>query len=177
MYKNTMYIPTITSWLHSQWQSYIATKKSHCEFDPHNNSVLGAEHRTKIILSTEHQYKNNFVTPKQRKLWKETNSETIFHSNRSWQVSRQLLKPKILNNKFNLILDIFFYELMLPKLQNCIATVFWFQTIIVIVPLQKFREKLSKGAITNDHSNRSSSPSRLRTNVTITEKLKNPKFS
>ena len=32
-------------------------KKSHCEFDPHNNSVLGTEHRTKIILSTEHQYK------------------------------------------------------------------------------------------------------------------------
>ena len=52
-----------------------------------------------------------------------------------------------------------------------------FKTITVIVPLQKFRQKLSKGAITNDHSNRSSSPSRLRTNVTITEKLKNPKFS
>ena len=26
MYRNTMYIPTITSWLHSQWQSYIAIK-------------------------------------------------------------------------------------------------------------------------------------------------------
>ena len=51
-----------------------------------------------------------------------------------------------------------------------------FQTITVIVPLQKFR-KLSKGAITNDHSNGSTSPSRLLTNVTITEKLKNPKFS
>ncbi len=37
--------------------------------------------------------------------------------------------------------------------------------------------KLRKGAITNDHSNGSTSPSRLLTNVTITEKLKNPKFS
>ncbi len=53
-------------------------KKSHCEIDPHNNSVLGVEHQRKIILSTEHQYKNNFVTPKQRKILKETNSETIF---------------------------------------------------------------------------------------------------
>ncbi len=52
-----------------------------------------------------------------------------------------------------------------------------FQTITVIVPLQKFREKLSKGAITNHHSNGSTSPSRLSTNVTITEKLKNPQFS
>ncbi len=26
MYKNTMYISTITSWLHSQWQSYIGIK-------------------------------------------------------------------------------------------------------------------------------------------------------
>ncbi len=59
---------------------------------------------------------------------------------------------------------------------NCIATVFW--TITVIVPLQKFRKKkLRKGAITNEHSNGSTSPSRLLTNVTITEKLKNPKFS
>ena len=60
---------------------------------------------------------------------------------------------------------------------NCIATVFRLKTITVIVPLQKFREKLSKGAITNDQSNGSTSPSRLSTNVTITEKLKNLKFS
>ena len=51
-----------------------------------------------------------------------------------------------------------------------------FKTITVIVPLQKFREELSKGAIMNDHSNGSTSPSRLSTNVTITEKLKNPQF-
>ena len=66
-----------------------------------------------------------------------------------------------------------------PNCKHCIATVFrfFFKTITVIVPLQKFREKLSKGAITNDHSNGSTSPSRLSTNVTITEKLKNLKFS
>ena len=51
------------------------------------------------------------------------------------------------------------------------------KTITVIVPLQKFKKKLRKGAITNDHSNGSTSPSRLSTNVTITEKLKNLKFS
>ncbi len=105
---------------------------------------------------------------------KKQNSETIFHSNRSWQVSRQLLKPKI-PNYFNLILDIFYKNWCYPNCKHCIATVFW--TITVIVPLQKFREKLSKGAITNDHSKGSTSPSRLSTNVTITEKLKNPKFS
>ena len=66
---------------------------------------------------------------------------------------------------------------MLLKLQTALQRYSDFQTITVIVPLQKFREKLSKGAITNDHSNGSTSPSRLSTNVTITEKLKNLQFS
>ncbi len=74
-----------------------------------------------------------------------------------------------------MILDIFYENWCYPNCKHCIATVFWFQTITVIVPLQKFRQKLSKGAITNDHSNGSTSPSRLPTNVTITEKPKNPK--
>ncbi len=143
MYRDTMYILTITSWLHSQWQSYIATKKSHCEFDPHQNtSVLSAEHRTKIILSTEHQYKKLlWYTKNKEKLWKETNSETIFHSNRShslWHSS--LLKPKSRNNKFNLILDIFTKNWCYPNCNSALQTVFWSQTITVIVPLQKFRE-------------------------------------
>ena len=128
------------------------TTQSMAKLHRHKNRIVslilttiqfsGAEHRTKIILSTEHQYKNYFVTPKQRKLWKETNSETIFHSNSSWQVSRQLLKPKISNNKFNLILDIFYANWCYPNCKHCIATVFW--TIIVIVPLQKFRKKTSQ---------------------------------
>ena len=63
---------------------------------------------------------------------------------------------------------------MLLKLQTALQRYSDFQTITVIVPLQKFR-KLSKGAITNDHSNGSTSPSRLSTNVTITEKPKKPK--
>ena len=67
---------------------------------------------------------------------------------------------------------------MLPKLQTLHCNgILILNTITVIVPLQKFRQKLRKGAITNDHSNGSTSPSRLLTNVTITEKLKNPKFS
>ncbi len=66
---------------------------------------------------------------------------------------------------------------MLLKLQTALQRYSDFQIITVIVPLQKFRQKLRKGAITNDHSNGSTSPSRLSTNVTITEKLKNPKFS
>ncbi len=74
-------------------------------------------------------------------------------------------------------MDIFYVNWCYPNCKHCIATVFWFRTITVIVPLQKFKKKLSKGAITNDHNNGSTSPSRLPTNVTITEKLKNPKFS
>ena len=67
---------------------------------------------------------------------------------------------------------------MLPKLQTLHCNgILILNTITVIVPLQKFRQKLRKGAITNDHSNGSTSPSRLPTKVTITEKLKNPKFS
>ena len=67
---------------------------------------------------------------------------------------------------------------MLPKLQTLHCNgILILNTITVIVPLQKFRQKLRKGAITNDHSNGSTSPSRLSTNVTITEKPKNPKFS
>ena len=65
---------------------------------------------------------------------------------------------------------------MLPKLQTLHCNgIQILKTITVIVPLQKFRQKLRKGAITNDHSNGSTSPSRLSTNVTITEKLKNLK--
>ena len=71
-----------------------------------------------------------------------------------------------------MILDIFYDNWCYP---NCIATVFRLKTITVIVPLQKFREKLSKGAITNDHSNGSTSPSRLSTIVTITRETQKPK--
>ena len=66
---------------------------------------------------------------------------------------------------------------MLLKLQTALQRYSDLKTITVIVPLQKFKKKLRKGAIMNDHSNGSTSPSRLSTNVTITEKLKNLKFS
>ena len=143
MYRNTMYIPTITSWLTQSMAKLHRHKNrivsltlikhfsSRCRTSNKNNT----EYRTSV-------QKNYFVTPKQRKLWKETNSETIFHSNRShslWHSS--LLKSKIWNNKFNLILDIFFFtKLMLPKLQTLHCNgILIFKTITVIVPLQKFR--------------------------------------
>jgi hypothetical protein len=144
MYRNTMYIPTITSWLHSQWQSYIATKShlwvplsqqfSSRQRTPKNNT----EYRTSVQKIT-------LLQQQQRKLWKETNSETIFHSNSSWQVSRQLLKPEIPNNKLNLILDIFYTWTDVAKLQTLHYNgIQIFKTITVIVPLQKFRQKTSQ---------------------------------
>ena len=86
-------------------------------------------------------------------------------------------ETKIWNNNLIWFWTFFMWTDVTQTANIALQTVFWFQTITVIVPLQKFREKLSKGAITNDHSNGSTSPSRLSTNVTITEKLKNPKFS
>jgi len=136
MYKNTMYISTITSWLHSQWQNYIATKIALWVWP---SQQFSSRHRTsnKIILSTEHQYKNYFVTTNTKK--RNKNSETIFHSNSSWQVSRQILKPKISNNKFNLILDIFMRTDVTQNANTALQRYSDSKTILVIVPLQKFR--------------------------------------
>ena len=127
MYRNTMYIPTITSWLHSQWQSYIATKNRICEFDSHNNSVLGTEHRIKIILSIEHQYKNYFVTKT-----KKTLKGNKFRNNFFFTVTEIVLNDDQVywsqnsNNKLNLILDIFVIGTDVTQTANSIATVFWF---------------------------------------------------
>jgi len=135
---------------------------------------FSSRHRTsnKMILSTEHQYKKLLCYTNTKKTQKQffTVTEIVLNDDHVYWSQNS-------NNKFNLILDIFYENWCYPNCKHCIATVFWFQTITVIVPLQKFREKLSKGAITNDHSNGSTSPSRLSTNVTITEKLKNLKFS
>ncbi len=88
---------------------------------------------------------------------------------------RHLLKPNLKTINWIWFWTFLLSELMSRKLQIALQRYSDFQTITVIVPLQKFREKLSKGAITNDHSNGSTSPSRLSTNVTITEKPKNPR--
>ena len=118
MYRNTMYIPTITSWLHSQWQSYIATK-SHLwvrlsqQFSSRHrtlNKKNNTEYRTSVqkLLC----YNNN-----KEKLWKETNSETIVHSN-SFLSSRQITETQNSKQKFNLILDIFYTWSDVAKLQT-----------------------------------------------------------
>ena len=52
MYRNTMYIPTITSWLHSQWQSYIATK-SHLWV--RLSQQFSSRHRTSNKNNTEYR--------------------------------------------------------------------------------------------------------------------------
>ncbi len=82
MYRNTMYIPTITSWLHSQWHKYIATKSRSVSFTL--IKTLQFSHRPLSKNNTEYWTSVQKITllhQKQRKLWKETNSETIFHSN------------------------------------------------------------------------------------------------
>ena len=124
MYRNTMYNPTITSWLHSQMAKLhrhknriVSLALTTIQFSAQNTEQNNTEYRTSVQKIT-------LLQQQQRKLWKETNSETIFHSNSSWQVSRQLLKPKFPNNKLNLILDIFYMNWCYP---NCITTVFRFQ--------------------------------------------------
>jgi len=84
MYRNTMYIPTITSWLHSQWQSYIATKialwvwpsqqfSSRCRTSNKNNT----EYRTSVQkITLLHQNKENSEK-------KQTQKQFFFHSNRN----------------------------------------------------------------------------------------------
>jgi len=120
MYRNTMYISTITSWLHSQWHSYIATKKNRIvslTLIKHFSSRYRTSNKNNTEYRTSVQKLLCYII--QRKLWKETKLRTILHSNRC-QCSRHLLKPRFRNNRFWTLL-------MLPKLQHCIATVFWFQ--------------------------------------------------
>ena len=116
MYKNTMYILTITSWLHSQWQNYIAIKIALWVWPSHNNSVLGTEHRTKIILSIEHQYKNYFVTTKTKKSSEKKQTQTQFFTVTVRDKSRDDYWNS--KQKFNLILDIFFMKTDVTQTAN-----------------------------------------------------------
>jgi hypothetical protein len=62
----------------------------------------------KIILSTEHQYKNYFVTTTTKKNSEKKQTQKQFFTVTVRDESRDnYSKPKIPNNKFNLILDIF----------------------------------------------------------------------
>ncbi len=136
-----MYIPTITSWLHSQWQSYIATKialwvwpsqqfSSRCRTSNKNNT----EYRTSV--------QNYFVTPKQRNSEQKQNSETIFFT-----VTEVILYDIQVywNQKFETIIQFDFGHFLYnnwcyPNCKHCITSYSDFKTITVIVPLQKFKQ-------------------------------------
>ncbi len=69
MYRNTMYIPTITSWLHSQWHKLHRQKKNRIvKFDPHKtlqfsrrtSNKNNTEYRTSVPkITLLHQNKEN----------------------------------------------------------------------------------------------------------------------
>jgi len=112
MYKNTVYIFTITSWLHSQWQKLHRHKNRIVSL---HSQQFSSRRRTSNKNNTEYRTSVQKITLLYQKtkktLKRNKHSETIFHSNRShWSRHSGLLKPKFQNNKFNLILDIFFYK-------------------------------------------------------------------
>ncbi len=86
MYRNTMYISTITSWLHSHWHRHIATKIAlitnstqhqwHCEFDSHKTLQFSCrtlnknntEYRTSVQkITLLHQTKKTLKRNKTQK--------------------------------------------------------------------------------------------------------------
>ena len=140
MYKNTMYISTITSWLHSQWQSYIAIKIALWVW---LSQQFSSRRRTSNKNNTEYRtsVQKLLCYTKTKKTLKRNKLRNNFFTVTEIVLKRpsSLLKPKF-QHKFNLILDIFYENWCYPNCKHCITTVFWFQTITVIVPLQKFRQ-------------------------------------
>jgi hypothetical protein len=146
MYRNTMYIPTITSWLQSQWQSYIATKShlwvplsqqfSSRQRTPKNNTEYRTSVQQKLLC-----YNNNKENSEKKQTQKRFFTVTVCDKSRD-----KLTETQNSKQQFNLILDIFYiHELMLQNCTHCITTVFRFFIIItVIVPLQKFRQRTSQ---------------------------------
>ena len=109
MYKNTMYIFTITSWLHSQWQSYIATK-SHLWV--RLSQQFSSRHRTSNKNNTEYRtsvqqkllcYNNNKENSEKKQTQKRFFTVTVCDKSRD-----KLTETQNSKQKFNLILDIFF---------------------------------------------------------------------
>ena len=117
-----------------------------CEFNSHNNSFLGTEHRIKIILSIEHQYKNYFVTTTTKKTLKRNKLRNNFFTVTDIVLNDdQVYWSQNSNNKLNLILDIFFTWTDVTKLQTLHYNgIQIFKIITVIVPLQKFRQRTSQ---------------------------------
>ena len=115
MYRNTMYIPTITSWLHSQWQSYIAIKIALWVW---LSQQFSSRHRTSNKNNTEYRtsvqkllcYNNNKENSEKKQTQKQFFTVTV----------RDKSADNYWNPKFQAINLIWFwtfllYELMLPK--------------------------------------------------------------
>jgi hypothetical protein len=108
MYRNTMYIPTITSWLHSQWHSYIAIKNRIVSLTLTTIQFSIWNIEQKIILSTEHQYKKITLLHQNKENSEKKQTQKQFFTVTVRDKSRDnYWNPKIPNNKFNLTLDIF----------------------------------------------------------------------
>ena len=136
MYKNTMYISTITSWLHSQWQSYIAIKialwvwpSQQFSSRRRTSNKNNTEYRTSVQkITLLHQNKEN---SEKKQTQKQFFTVTVRDKSRDnyWN-SKQ---------KFNLILDIFMRTDVTQTANTALQRYSDFKTILVIVPLQKFR--------------------------------------
>ena len=138
MYKNTMYIPTITSWLHSQWQSYIAIKialwvwlSQQFSFRHRTSNKNNTEYRTSVQKLLCYKHKEN----SEKKLTQKqffTVTEIVLNDDQvHWSQNS--------NNKLNLILDIFMRTDVTQTANTALQRYSDSKTILVIVPLQKFR--------------------------------------
>ena len=139
MYRNTMYIHTITSWLHSQWQSYIATKIKLWVWP---SQQFSSRHRTSNKNNTEYR------TSVQKLLCYTKNKENS--------------EKKQTQKQFFTVTEVILYDIQVywnPKFETINLIWFWTffmrtdviqtantalqrysdsKTILVIVPLQKF---------------------------------------
>jgi hypothetical protein len=126
MYRNTMYIPTITSWLQSQWQSYIATKShlwvplsqqfSSRQRTPKNNTEYRTSVQQKLLC-----YNNNKENSEKKQTQKRFFTVTVCDKSRD-----KLTENKIPNNNLIWFWTFFIHELMLQNCTHCITTVFRF---------------------------------------------------
>jgi hypothetical protein len=145
MYRNTMYIPTITSWLQSQWQSYIATKShlwvplsqqfSSRQRTPKNNTEYRTSVQQKLLC-----YNNNKENSEKKQTQKRFFTVTVCDKSRD-----KLTETQNSKQQFNLILDIFYTWTDVAKLHTLHYNgIQIFKIITVIVPLQKFRQRTSQ---------------------------------
>ena len=133
-----MYIPTITSWLQSQWQSYIATKShlwvplsqqfSSRQRTPKNNTEYRTSVQQKLLC-----YNNNKENSEKKQTQKRFFTVTVCDKSRD--------KHKIPSKNLIWFWTFFFMRTDVTQTANTALQRYSdFQTITVIVPLQKFRK-------------------------------------